>query len=113
MLSGIDERVGEVLAVDVMEMYSPERVAELCGRLGLKRRGSFDLTNGFDFDTAVDSSGLRYHQEGSALISDRKPAVRLLQHVERINQHLHRSGPALLQRFNENLEKAKRHVRCC
>ena len=43
----VAERVGEVLAVDVMKMYSPERVAELCVRFGLNKGCSLDLTNGF------------------------------------------------------------------
>ena len=46
-LSSIAERVGEVFAVDIVEMYSPERVAVLCGRFGLKQGCSLDLTNRF------------------------------------------------------------------
>ena len=41
MSSSSVERVEEVLAVDVVEVYSPERIAELCGRLGFKTRMLF------------------------------------------------------------------------
>ena len=46
-LSSIAERVGEVPAVDILEMYSPERVAELRGRLGLKQGCMLDIRNAF------------------------------------------------------------------
>ena len=55
-LLSVAERVGEVLAVDILEMYSPECLPELCGKFGLKQVRSLNLTNGFDFDTAVDRS---------------------------------------------------------
>ena len=54
LLSCIAERFGEALAVDVLDMYSLERFAELCGRLGLKQGCSLDITNGFDLGTVVD-----------------------------------------------------------
>ena len=46
--------VGELLSKDIMEVYSPERVAALCGKFGLRPGCSLDVTNGFDFDTAAD-----------------------------------------------------------
>ena len=46
--------LGELLSKDIMEMYSPERVAKLCADFGLRPGASLDLTNGFDFDTYED-----------------------------------------------------------
>ena len=45
---------GHLLDVDIMEVYSPERVATLCRTYGLPPGCSLDLTNGYDFDKAAD-----------------------------------------------------------
>ena len=38
--------VGSLLDVDIMEVYSPERVAKLCRKHGLTSGRSLDLTTG-------------------------------------------------------------------
>ena len=43
-----------LLDVDIMEEYSPERVAKLCENYGVTPVLSLDLTNGLDFDKAED-----------------------------------------------------------
>ena len=48
------EVAGEIWSEDIMEMYSPERVAALCTKHGLAAGCSLDLTNGFGFNTAED-----------------------------------------------------------
>ena len=42
--------VAVILGVDITEVYSPERVAQVAKRYGLVAGSSFDLTNGWDFN---------------------------------------------------------------
>ena len=44
----------KLLSVDIMEVYSPKRVVELCSKHGLNPGASLDLTNGYDFDDPQD-----------------------------------------------------------
>ena len=39
-----------IMGVDIVEVYSPVRVAAVAARFGLTAGSSFDLTNGWDFD---------------------------------------------------------------
>ncbi len=41
-----------ILGVDIAEVYSPERVAKVAAKFGLRAGSSFDLTNGWDFNIA-------------------------------------------------------------
>ena len=110
----VAERVGEVLAVDVMKMYSPERVAELCGRFGLNKGCSLDLTNCFEFGTAIDRSrAWAIIERYQALLVIGSPPCTDFSMFDELDKNLHRGDPAWLRPFHENLDKAKRHVRCC
>ena len=44
----------QLSSTDVCEIFSPERVAAVCGRMGLTPGESMDIKSGYDFDTAVD-----------------------------------------------------------
>ena len=48
----IDRKIlaAAILGVDITEVYSPERVAKVAQRFGLRAGSSFDLTNGWDFN---------------------------------------------------------------
>ena len=97
-----------------MEMYSPEGVAELCGWLGLKQGCSLDLTSGFDVDKSVDRPRAWENiQRDQPLLAIGSPPCTCLSTLNEVNRHLHRGDPTWLQRFENNLEKAKRHFRCC
>ena len=114
LLSGIAERVGEVLAVDVLEMYSPERFGEFRGRLGFKQGCSLDLTHGFNFDTAVDrAQAWAIIERDQPLLVIGSPPCTCFSMLNELGTQLHRGHPARLLRFDNNLEKAKRDCRCC
>ena len=51
-MTEIDRKIlaAAILGVDITEVYSPERVAKVAQRFGLKAGSSFDLTNGWDFN---------------------------------------------------------------
>ena len=42
----------QLLGVDVMEVFSPERVGKLCKEYGLDRGLAMDIKSGYDFDKA-------------------------------------------------------------
>ena len=44
----------QLSSTGVCEIFSPERVAAVCGRMGLTPGESMDIKSGYDFDTAVD-----------------------------------------------------------
>ena len=44
----------QLSSVDVMEVFSPERVGEMCREFGLEQGMGMDLKSGFDFDLASD-----------------------------------------------------------
>ena len=46
-----------VKGVDIMEVYSPERVAKLVVKFGLVAGASLDLTNGYDLDFVFGRQG--------------------------------------------------------
>ena len=45
-----------ILGVGVTEVYSPERVAKVAAKFGLRAGSSFDLTHGWDFNIAEHST---------------------------------------------------------
>ena len=53
-LKKIATSVGHLFDVDIMEVYSPERVAKLFWKHGPTLGCSLDQTNGYDFDKAED-----------------------------------------------------------
>ena len=55
-LNIIDRKIiaAAILGVDITEVYSPERVAQVAGKYGLTAGTSMDLTTGGEFDTQAD-----------------------------------------------------------
>ena len=51
-MTEIDRNIlaAEILGLDITEVYSPERVAKVAQRFGLRAGSSLDLTNGWDFN---------------------------------------------------------------
>ena len=45
-----------ILAVDVMEVFSPERVGKLCKKYGLDQGLALNIKSGYDFDKTSDRS---------------------------------------------------------
>ncbi len=52
MLNVIDRKIlsSSIMGVDITEIYSPERVAQVARQFGLVSGSSMDLTNGWDFN---------------------------------------------------------------
>ena len=45
---------GQLMRVDMSEMFSPERVTSVCKQYGLIPGQAMDIKNGFDFDLTAD-----------------------------------------------------------
>ena len=45
---------GQLMRVDMSEMFSPERVTSVCKQYGLISGQAMDIKHGFDFDLAAD-----------------------------------------------------------
>ena len=50
----VDKFNRQLLGVDVMEIFNPERAGKLCKEYGLDQGSSMDITSGYDFDKAED-----------------------------------------------------------
>ena len=97
-----------------MEVYSPERVAKLCGDYGLQPGASLDLTNGFDFDTFADRKrAWDTVEKDEPLLIIGSPPCTYFSALQELNKHLHAGDAQWMRRFDDNLRRAKRHVAFC
>ena len=53
-LAGSRHIIGQLMGVDMCEMFSPERVTAVCKQYGLTPGQAMDIKNGYDFDLASD-----------------------------------------------------------
>ena len=113
-LRKIASSAGHLLDVDIMEVYSPERVAKLCRNHGLTPGCSLDLTNGYDFDKAAD------RERAWEIIKRDKPHTVIgsppcthFSALQELNTCLYNDDPVWKEKFDDNLRKAKRHLKCC
>jgi hypothetical protein len=110
----IVEECQSLLAVDVMEVYSPERVAKLCAKYDLKPGSSLDLTNGYVFDNAGDrQKAWETVTRDQPLLIVGSPPCTYFSILNELNKSLHKDKPGWMQQFEQNLAKAQRHVKFC
>lgn len=50
----VENMSAQMASVDVMEVFSPERVGKACKQFGLEQRLAMDIKSGYDFDLAAD-----------------------------------------------------------
>ena len=110
----IVEECQSLLAVDVMEVYSPERVAKLCAKYDLKPGSSLDLTNGYDFDNAGDrQKAWETVTRDQPLLIVWSPPCTYFSILNELTKSLHKDKPGWMKQFEHNLAKARRHVKFC
>ena len=104
----------QIMSVDVSELYSPERVAAVCKSYGLRPGQSMDIKNGFDFDLSADRK-----KDWNHVVNDKpslvigSPPCTYFSRLHELNKHMYRDSKVWMDKFEANLERAKRHVRCC
>ena len=101
-----------VRGVDIMEIYSPSRVTEVCREYGLEPGESLDSKSGWDL------SDRREQQRARALVRSRAPYLVIcsppfikFSNLQNLNKAI--NGPEWHEKFAVELEQAKAHVRFC
>ncbi len=103
-----------MLGVDITEIYSPERVAKVAAKFGLRAGSSFDLTNGWDFNIA------EHRRKAWSKIKDESPYMLIgsppctyFSMLQELNVAVHGHKPDWKAKFDEEVREAKIHVEFC
>ena len=87
-------RYKDLLKVDVMEVYSPERVTKLCEKHGLRPGCSLDLTNEYDFDKATDrQKACNILKRDEPLLLIGSPPCTYFSVLNELNKTMNKSNP--------------------
>ena len=104
----------ELASADVVEVFSPERVGEMCKKFGLEQGAAMDLKNGYDFDLAKDRARCWEEIEKSApLLVIGSPPCTLFSQLQEINKHMYRDNKLWMEKFQQKLQQAKRYIKFC
>ena len=95
--------IGQLAAVDISEVFSPERVRKLCKSYGLEPGQVMDIKNGYNFDHAGDRK-----RAWESVVKD-KPKLRIgsqpcafFSRLQELNQHMYRNHAAWTAKFHGN-----------
>ena len=105
---------GQLMRVDMSEMFSPQRVASVCKQYGLIPGQAMDIKNGFDFDLTADRK-----KAWDSILRDKpklvigSPPCTFFSRLHELNKHMYRNDEMLMAKFQEGIEQAKRYVRFC
>jgi hypothetical protein len=103
-----------ILGVDITEVYSPERVAEVARRYGLVAGSSMDLTTGFDFTKESDRQlAWKRVKEETPFVLIGSPPRTYFSMLQELNIATNKHKPGWMQNFEAQREKAKQHVNFC
>ena len=104
----------QLLGVDGMEMFRPERVGELCKEYGLDQVLAMEIKRGYDFDKAVDRKKCwKAVENDNPMLVIGPPPYSTLSHLHELNIFMYNNDREWMQSFGELLEQAKRYVRFC
>ena len=103
-----------ILGVDITEVYSPERVAQVAKRYGLTAGTSMDLTTGWDFNREDHKiSAWKTIKEEAPYMLIGSPPCTYFSMVQELNIAVHGDKPEWMAKFTAEKEKAKKHVAFC
>ena len=115
-MNEIDRRImaSVILGVDITEVFSPERVAEVAKRYGLVAGSSFDLTNGWDFNVKEhrEECWRRIKKECPYLLIGSPPCT-YFSMLQELNIAVHGHKPEWMAKFQEEKRKAIGHIEFC
>ena len=106
--------VAQMSAVDISEVFSPERVTKLCKQYGLEPGQAMDIKNGYDFDLAEDRRRAWQsikHDKPKLIIGS--PPCTFFSRLQELNKHMYKDNATWMAKFRAGLEQAKRYVRFC
>ena len=103
-----------ILGADITEVFSPERITALCDKFGLVKGSAMDLQNGWDFDQSSHRrlATERIMKEKPVLLIGSPPCT-YFSMLQELSKAVQKDNAEWNQRFQANLEKAKRHVKFC
>ena len=115
-MNEVDRKIlaAAILGVDITEVYSPERVAKVARRFGLRAGSSFDLTNGWDFNLEDHrkKAWTKIKEESPYLLVGSPPCT-YASMLQELNVAVHGHKPEWMAKFDEEKRKAKIHVAFC
>ena len=115
-MTEIDRKIlaAAILGVDISDVYSPERVAKVAAKIGLRAGSSFDLTSGWDFNIAehMRKAWSKAKDESPYLLIGSPPCA-YFSMLQKLNVAVHGHKPQRMAKFDEEKRKAKIHVEFC
>ena len=115
-LNIIDRKIiaAAILGVDITEVYSPERVAQVARKYGLTAGTSMDLTTGRDFNREdhKDAACKQVQNEEPYLLIGSPPCTHVSV-LQELNKWLSRHNQEWLDRSELSRQTAIRHVEFC
>ena len=115
-LNSADRRIiaASLMGVDITEVFSPERVAQVARRYGLVAGTSFDLTNGWDF-TLEDHKRKAWMKtrEESPYVLIGSPPCTYFSMLQELNIAQHKDKPGWLEKHEMEKAKAVKHIEFC
>ena len=103
-----------IMGVDITEVFSPERVAQVAKRFGLTSGSSMELTNGWDFnrDDHKRKAWAKIKEEAPVLLIG-SPPCRYFSVLQELNKAVHGDKPGWMENFEVEKAKAVKHIEFC
>ena len=91
-----------------MEVFSPERVGEMCAKFGVKLSMTMDIKSGYDFDLAAGRAKCweNIKRDKPTLVIGSPPCTRFSGSQE-LNKHMYQDSKTWLAKFQECMQQAK------
>ena len=103
-----------LMGVDITEVYSRPRVVQMGMSMGLIGGDSFDIRTGWDLSVKQNQARVfQMIQASDPTMVIGSPPCTKFSIIQNLNRFLHRDDPMWLQRFEEEVERAKEHLRFC
>ena len=106
-LSGLNEvdrkiRAAAIMGVDITEVFSPERVAQVAKQFGLIAGSSMDITNGWDFNRGDHKfqAWAKVKEEAPVLLIGSPPCT-YFSVLHELNKAVHGDKPGWLEKIRE------------
>ena len=113
MLSLVDRKIlaSVIMGVDITEVYSPARVAQVARKFGLTPGSSMDLTEGWDFNLEEHKTlAWKRIREEQPYVVVGSPPCTMFSVLQELNKSINKDKPGWQQKFDLEKEKAIKHV---
>ena len=96
----VENMNAQMASVDVMEVFSPERVGKACKLFGLEQGLAMDIKSGYDFDLAADRAkcSAAVERDKPTLVIGSPPCT-LFSRFQELNKHMYKDSPDWMAKF--------------